>query len=282
LSEESLKPSALNFSALESRELGRTGEKVTTIGMGTWNMGNYSSPGQKADQIRALKKGIELGINLIDTAELYARGKSEEVVAEAIRGQRDKVFIATKVSENHLHHDDLISSCEASLRRLGVSQIDLYQVHWPSDTIPIKETMGAMEELVRAGKIRYIGVSNFDVKLTEEARASLSRSDVVSNQVEYSLSNRGVESDVLPYCEKEKMTLIAYSPLARGRIASSGVPKALLAKYNLTPAQAMLNWVTRSEQVVAIPKAADMGHLEQNASSVDVRMTESEYELISK
>jgi diketogulonate reductase-like aldo/keto reductase len=268
--------------ALEFRDLGRTGEKVTTIGMGTWNIGNYSSPDQKAAQVRALNRGIELGINLIDTAEIYSRGRSEEVVAEAIRGQRDKVFIATKVSAEHLHHDDLISSCEASLRRLGTSHIDLYQVHWPSDSIPIKETMGAMEELVRAGKVRFIGISNFDVKQTEEARASLSKNDVVSNQVEYSLSTRQVESDILPYCEKEKMTLIAYSPLARGRIATSGIPKELLAKYKMTPAQAMLNWVTRSEQVVAIPKAADIAHLEENASSVDVRMTESEYAQISR
>lgn len=245
-------------------------------------MGDYNGPDQKAAQVRALKRGIELGINLIDTAERYAMGKSEEVVAEAIRGQRDKVFIATKVSAEHLHRADVISSCEASLRRLGISHIDLYQVHWPSDSIPIKETMGAMEELVRAGKIRYIGVSNFDVKLTEEARASLSKSDVVSNQVEYSLSIREAESDILPYCEKEKMTLIAYSPLARGKIATPGIPKELLARYKMTPAQAMLNWVTRSEQVVAIPKAADVAHLEENAASVDVRMTKAEYAQISK
>jgi diketogulonate reductase-like aldo/keto reductase len=262
---------------LEFRELGRTGEKVSTIGMGTWNMGVYSSTDQKAAQVRALKRGIELGINLIDTAESYARGKSEEVVAEAIRGQRDKVFIATKVSAEHLRHDDLISSCEASLRRLGVSHIDLYQVHWPSDNIPIKETMGAMEELVHAGKIRYIGVSNFGVQLTEEARSALSKSDVVSNQVEYSLSNRWVESEMLPYCERQKMTLIAYSPLARGSIPEPAVSRTLLWKYNLTSAQAMLNWVTRSKQVVAIPKAADLAHLEENAASVGVRMTEAEY-----
>jgi diketogulonate reductase-like aldo/keto reductase len=208
---------------------------------------------------------------------MYATGKSEEVVAEAIKGRRDKVFLATKVSPEHLHYDDVVFSCGASLRRLGVSHIDLYQVHWPNTSIPIGETMRAMESLVHAGKVRYVGVSNFSVQQTEEARASLSGTDVVSNQVEYSLTSRAVEKDILPYCEKEKLSLIAYSPLAKGRIPPFRVPKELLSKYKLTAAQAMLNWVTRSDKVLAIPKAADIAHLEENASSVDVRMAESEY-----
>jgi aryl-alcohol dehydrogenase-like predicted oxidoreductase len=265
---------------MEYRELGHTGEKVSTIGMGTWKLGVYNGPDQKAAQVESLKRGLELGINLIDTAEMYATGKSEEVVAEAIKGQRDKAFVATKVSPEHLHHDDVISSCNASLRRLGILHIDLYQVHWPNPAIPIRETMRAMEELVRDGKVRYVGVSNFSVKQTNEARAALSKSDVVSNQVEYSLVNRSVEADIVPYCERERMTVIAYSPLARGRIHESSVPKKLLSKYGMTPAQAMLNWVTRSERVLAIPKAAYLAHLEQNARSVDVRMTETEYATI--
>jgi aryl-alcohol dehydrogenase-like predicted oxidoreductase len=266
---------------MEYRELGHTGEKVSTIGMGTWKFGVFSGPDQKAAQVKVLRRGLELGMNLIDTAEMYATGKSEEVVGEAIRGRRDKAFVATKVSPEHLHHDDVISSCDASLGRLGVSHIDLYQVHWPNPAIPIQETMHAMEELVRVGKVRYIGVSNFGVRLTEEARASLSKSDVVSNQVEYSLTNRGAESEIMPYCEREKMTLVAYSPLARGRIPEPAVPRPLLWKYKMTSAQAMLNWVTRNERVVAIPKAADTTHLEENASAVDVRMTQAEYAQIS-
>lgn len=262
---------------MEFRELGHTGEKVSTIGMGTWKMG---VAGQKSAEVKALRRGIELGINLIDTAERYGAGKSEEVVAEAIRGLRDKVLIATKVAPEHFNHDNVISSCEGSLRRLGVSQIDLYQLHWPSTTIPIRETIGAMEELVRAGKVRYIGVSNFSVQQTDEAQAGLSKSEIVANQVEYSLKNRAVESDILPYCNREKMSLIAYSPLAQGSIESK-IPKELLAKYKMTPAQMMLNWVTRDEQVLAIPKAADIAHLEQNASSVDARLTKVEYAQIS-
>jgi aryl-alcohol dehydrogenase-like predicted oxidoreductase len=265
---------------VEYRELGHTGEKVSTIGMGTWKMGVYRVPEEKAAQINTLRRGIELGMNLIDTAEMYGSGRSEELVAEAIRGQRDKVFIATKVSPEHLHYDSVISSCEASLRRLGISHIDLYQVHWPNPSIPVSETMYAMEELVRTGKIRYIGVSNFSPEQTDEARAALSKSDVVANQIVYSLGNPSVERSILPYCEKEKMSLIAYSPLDQGRFPESRIPKTLLSKYGMTPAQAVLNWVTRSERVVAIPKAANLAHLEENATAVNQRMTDAEYATI--
>ena len=262
---------------MEYRELGHTGEKVSTIGMGTWKMGVYTHPNQKAAQVYAVRRGIELGMNLIDTAEMYAAGKSEEVVAEAIRGRRDKVFLATKVSPEHLRYDNVISSCNASLRRLGVSHIDLYQVHWPNPRIPIAETMYAMEELVKTGKVRYIGVSNFSPEQTDEARAALSKNDIVANQIVYSLGNPSVERSILPYCEREKISLIAYSPLDQGRFPESRVPKAILEKYKMTPAQAILNWVTRNERVLAIPKAADLAHLEENASAVNQRMTEDEY-----
>ena len=266
---------------MEYRVLGRTKEKVSTVGMGTWRMGSYHSAEERDAQVRALKKGVELGMNFIDTAEIYAAGRSEEVVGEAVKGLRDRVFIASKVAPGHLHHDDVIRACRASLRRLGTSHIDLYQVHWPDSSVPINETMAAMEELARDGLIKHIGVSNFSVKETDGARAALRRSEIVSNQVEYSLTNRYAEPDILPYCRREKLTLIAYSPLARGRIAET-IPQALLRKYKMTPAQVMLNWVTRDEQVVAIPKAAGIGHLEENASSVSVRFAPAEYGLLVK
>jgi len=198
-----------------------------------------------------------------------------------VKGIRDQVIIASKVAPGHLHRDDVIQACKASLRRLAVRQIDLYQVHWPDSSVPIRETMSAMEELVRDGSIRHIGVSNFSVKETDDARAVLAKNELVSNQVEYSLSNRYAEPEILPYCRSEKLTLIAYSPLARGRIADT-IPQALLRKYNMTAAQAMLNWATRDEQVVAIPKAAAVGHLEENASSVSARFTLDEYKQISE
>ena len=266
---------------MEYRFLGRTGEKISAIGMGTWRIGSYHSAEERVAQVRALQKGVELGMNFIDTAEIYASGRSEEVVGEAVKELRDRVFIASKVAPGHLHHDDVIRACQASLQRLGTRHIDLYQVHWPDSSVPIKETMSAMEGLVKNGSIRHIGVSNFSVKETDDARAALAKSEIASNQVEYSLSNRYVEPDILPYCRKEKLTLIAYSPLARGRIADT-IPQALLRKYNMTPAQMMLNWVTRDEQVVAIPKAADIGHLEENAASVSTKLAPAEYGLLEK
>jgi len=264
---------------MESRRLGRTGERIPTIGMGTWRVGVYATLSEKAAQVKALRRGMELGCTLIDSAEMYADGRSEEVVAEAVGGDRKDVFLATKVSPENLHHDDVIEACSRSLRRLKTSYIDLYQVHWPNTKVPIRETMTAMEELVRDGKIRYIGVSNFSVGQTAEARAALPKSELVSNQVEYSLSSRKVEADILPYCEREKLTLIAYTPLARGNVPAAAVPQAVCRRYNLTPIQAMLNWVTRSESVAAIPKSSDIKHLEENAASVSVRFTEDEYRL---
>ena len=267
---------------MEYRHLGRTSEKVSTIGMGTWRVGVYSGHEERAKQVTALRKGVELGLNLIDTAEMYAAGRSEEVVGEAINGIREDVFIATKVSPDNLRHDAVISACEGSLRRLGISHIDLYQIHWPNPSVPIKETMRAMEELVHDGKVRYIGVSNFSVQETNEARAALSNNEVISNQVEYSLTSRAVEADILPYCSREKISLIAYSPLARGNIPGSSIPKALQYKYTMTPAQIMLNWVTRNKQVLAIPKSTNLVHLQENASSSTPRFTDSEYQQIAK
>jgi diketogulonate reductase-like aldo/keto reductase len=265
---------------VEYRQLGRTKEKISTIGMGTWRIGSYSGPEERNRQVEALRRGVELGMNLIDTAEVYGSGRSEEVVGEAIKGIRDDVFIATKVAQSNLHYDDVIRACRGSLRRLGVPYIDLYQVHWPNPSVPIKETMSAMEKLVEDGLVRYIGVSNFGVPETEAARATLTKNELVSNQVEYSLRNRFVEPEVLPYCIKENVTLIAYSPLARGNIADF-VPKVLLERYRLTPAQVMLNWVTRNDHIVAIPKAATVHHVEENASSVSVRFHQSEYDQIA-
>ena len=243
-------------------------------------MGVFANEEGRKSQVRALRLGIDLGMNLIDTAEVYAGGKSEEVVADAMAGVREKVFLATKVSRDNLRHDAVLAACERSLRRLKTSYIDLYHVHWPNPSVPIQDTMHAMEELVESGKVRYIGVSNFGVELLEAARSSLSKNEVVSNQVEYSLLNRSVESELLPYLKHEHTTLIAYSPLGRGNIRSD-FPRGMLEKYALSPAQSMLSWVTRDEHVVAIPKAENLDHVRENASSVSRRLTPREYESIA-
>ena len=265
---------------MERRELGKTGEKVPVLGMGTWQVGD--SQDERSSEIQALRKGIGLGMNMIDTAEMYGYGKAESLVGQTIKGIRDDVFVATKASPENFGYDRLLASCEASIKRLGVKHIDLYQLHWPSNSIPIQETMKAMEELVSRGKVRYIGVSNFSVSQTTQAREALPRSELTSNQVRYSLAHREIEGQLLPFCRKEKITVIAYSPLNVGRLTTSKIPSGLLEKYGMTPAQIMLNWVTYDEDVVAIPKATNLQHIEEDAAALNPRLSADDYRTLSK
>jgi diketogulonate reductase-like aldo/keto reductase len=267
---------------MEHRTLGKTNEKVPLIGMGTWAMGNRPSGSERSNEIEALRRGTDLGMSLIDTAEMYGYGKCERLVAEAIRDRRDDVFVATKISPDHFHYDDVLESCEASLQRLSVKSIDLYQLHWPNPRIPIKETMRAMEQLVSLGKIRYIGVSNFSIEQTMEAQESLSKNEVVSNQVRYSITSRSIEHSLLPYLERENITVIAYSPLDTGRLPQSRIPKEMLDKYGMTAAQVMLSWVVQKERIIAIPKAAQIKHVEENAETSDVRLSNDDYKRLSE
>jgi diketogulonate reductase-like aldo/keto reductase len=267
---------------LDKRPLGRTGEKIPVLGMGTWEVGDTQNEGRLLE-IQAIRKGVDLGMTMIDTAEIYGDGNAERLVGQAVKDIRDDVFIATKVSPQHLHYDDVLSACENSIRRMDIGYIDLYQIHWPSPQVPIGETMKAMEELVSRGKIRYIGVSNFSVAETEAAMEALPRSEVASNQVRYSLTHRSIESELLPFCEKAKLTMIAYQPLDRGRLPPSRkIPQGLLDKYSMTPAQLMLNWVTYKESVVAIPKSSRVEHVEENAAAVSRRMTGDDYQVLSR
>ena len=266
---------------MESQGARKDWREDPVVGMGTWALGN-SSGEQRREEIKALQKGIELGMKFIDTAEVYGHGRSESLVGDAIRDYRDEVFLATKVAPENFAHDDIIRSCETSIQRLGVKFVDLYQLHWPNPRIPIQETMRAMEELVATGKTRYIGVSNFSVEQTIQAQESLPRSELVSNQVRYSITSRSIETDLLPFCEKERITVIAYSPLDTGDIPIGRIPKDMLAKYEMTPAQLMLNWVTYMDPVVAIPKAGRVSHVEENARSIDVRISRTDYQALSK
>ena len=248
-------------------ELGKTGEKVPAIGFGTWKLGN--------EGIDAIKRSIELGANFIDTAEMYG---NETIVGRAIKGA--DAFIATKVSPHHLHYDDVIKACNTSMQLLGVKQIDLYQIHWPNPTIPIKETMKAMEKLVDDGKIRYIGVSNFSLSELNEAQSAMSKYDIVSNQVEYNIMVRGIENDLLPFCRKEHITIIAYSPLARGAVFKEKKVYELLnelaGKYGKSIAQISLNYLIADGGVVAIPKASDPKHVEENVGAADFTMSKED------
>jgi len=237
--------------------------------------------------IQALRLGMDLQMKFIDTAEMYGAGHSEEVVARALEGRRDRVFVASKVSPRHFSYDDVLAAAKRSLKRLGLKQMDLYQLHWPSSKIPISETMRAMEKLVSDGLTRYIGVSNFSVEQMREAQESLSHEKIVSNQVEFSLIDRSVEARILPYCQKEGLTLIAYSPLGQGKIprgkgSSFKVLDEMAEKSGKSRNQVALAWVLQHDPVVAIPKAADMDHVKENAEVADWKLDEEDYQRLAK
>jgi diketogulonate reductase-like aldo/keto reductase len=255
-------------------------------------MGGRESPDYRDDErlIEAIRYAVELGMNHIDTAEMYAAGHAEELVGEAVKQfSRDEVFIATKVWPSNLRYEDVIHSCRRSLERLQLKYVDLYMVHWPNPRIPLQETMKAMEKLVKDGLIRYIGVSNFDVELLEEAMNALKREEIVANQVEYSLEAREVERELIPFCERNGITVTAYTPLGKGRIpaeASSNTPRGkilaeMAQRYGKTPVQIALNWVIWRPNVITIPKAARKEHLEENAGAAGWRLTEEDYKRLS-
>src|SRR2546426_1428888 len=273
---------------MQFRPLGRTHESVPVVGLGTWGIGGEMGPDSSRDEagIEALRLGLDLEMKFIDTAEMYGAGHSEEVVARALVGRRDRVFVASKVSPRHFAYDDVLAAAKRSLERLGLKQMDLYQLHWPNPRIPISETMRAMEKLVADGLVRHIGVSNFSVEQMKEAQQSLSQEKIVSNQVEFSLIDRSVEAGILQYCQKEGLTLIAYSPLGQGKIprgrgSSFKVLDEIAEKLNKSRNQVALNWVLQHDSVVAIPKAADTDHVKENAGVTDWKLDSEEHQRIS-
>ncbi len=261
------------------KSLGSTGIKVPEIGLGTWQYGGGVEP---------LRKGLSLGAFLIDTAELYG---TEGVVGEAVKGWRDKVFIATKVSGAHLRHDDVLRAAENSLKMLRTNTIDLYQIHYPNPRVPIKETMRAMETLVDRKFVRFIGVSNFSVGELQEASNSMEKYGIVSNQVQYHLMDREIEESLLPYCEKNDITILAYSPLARGRLTSKsmirhrsamGVLQAIANETGKTMAQVALNWCNAKPNVVSIPKSDKVERVVENCQASGWRLSSEQSASLDK
>jgi len=269
---------------MDYKELGKSGVKVPVLGLGTWGIGGFSSKHVGGDDqaVRALRLGLELEMRFIDTAEMYASGHSEEVVAGAVATERANVFIASKVSGENLSYERVLRSCESSLRRLQIGYIDLYQVHWPNPSIPVAETMKAMERLLAEGKIRHIGVSNFSVRQTREAQTALSKVDLASNQVEYSLLDRSIEQDLLRFATDEHITIIAYSPVGRGQVAKGGrgrrweVLEQIARKYGKTKVQVALNWLIVKDPVVAIPKAVSLDHVKENAGAAGWKLNQED------
>lgn len=267
------------------RTLGNTPVKLPVIGQGFTQVGSYESMTEEKDRsrIEALRYGIELGFNFLDTAELYGGGHSEEVVGKAVRGMRERVFIASKFNAEHGSFQGVIRAAEGSLRRLQTDYLDLYQMHWPNPEIPIDETLRALHSLVEQGKVRFIGVSNFTVSELAYARLASSL-PIVSNQMEYNLFERSVEKEMLPYCQREGVTLLAYSPLDRGGILKEEPPLRLLqslaGKYQKTVVQITLNWLLSHQQVIALVKAGSREHIIENAQATTFKLESEDIALI--
>jgi diketogulonate reductase-like aldo/keto reductase len=254
------------------RKFGWTGLDVPVIGMGTWMIEGRSRDAERR-AIEALRLGLDLGMNHIDTAEMYGNGRVEELVAEAVDGQREKVFLVSKVLPSNASYEGTLKACERSLKRLKTDFIDLYLLHWPSSQHPIEETMRAMERLVDEGMIKFIGVSNFDVEQLREVQKALVKHRIACNQVLYHLAYRGIERELLPYCAENGIAIVGYSPFGHGNFLSShsrgGKVLAEIAKrQNRTVRQVALNFLTRDSNLFTIPKAGNPDHIRDNSGAV--------------
>lgn len=248
------------------------GTEVPPLGQGTWRMGERGA--DRRAEAAALRLGLDLGMALIDTAEMYAEGGAEEVVAEAVAGRRDEAFLVSKVYPHNAGGSRLEAACERSLKRLRVDTIDLYLLHWRGN-VPLTDTVEGFERMRAAGKIRRWGVSNLDVDDLEELGDALG--DCAANQVLYSLENRGIEHDLLPFCRGRGMPVMAYSPVGQGgALLRHPALRAVAARHGATPAQVAIAWTLRAPGVVSIPKASDPEHVRLNAAARDLRLTESD------
>jgi diketogulonate reductase-like aldo/keto reductase len=250
-----------------------SGEVVPVLGQGTWQLGE--DPRRRADEIAALRLGLDLGMTLIDTAELYGGGAAEELTAEAISGRRDEVFLVTKVLPQHASVRGTISACEGSLHRLKTDRIDLYLLHWRGD-IPLQETLHAFAALVKAGKTRFWGVSNFDVDDLKELYSLAGGDGVVTDQVLYNLTRRGIEWDLLPWCRRHGLPVMAYSPIEQGRLLSHPELRRIADRHHAVPAQIALAWVLQTAGVIAIPRTGKSAHVRDNRAALDIHLTQED------
>jgi len=254
------------------------GASVPRIGQGTWYMGEHAS--RKAEEISALKLGVELGMDMIDTAEMYGDGRAESLVGEAIRGIRDEVFLVSKVYPHNAGNGRLDRSCEASLNRLGTDHLDLYLLHWKGN-IPLEETVEGMEQLVSQGKIARWGVSNLDTKDMKELLRISEGTHCVTNQVLYHLGSRGIEYELLPWQKSRRMPVMAYSPLAqagtlRKGLVENATVQEIAREHHASPLQILLAWTIRQGDVVAIPKASSREHIIENAAAGAIKLTDDQ------
>jgi len=245
------------------------GEQVPAFGLGTWNIGDTRS--QRAEEIATLRAGLDAGATLIDTAEMYGEGRSEELVGEAITGRRDEVFLVTKVYPHNASRKGVPAACERSLKRLKTDRLDLYLLHWRG-SVPLEETVIGFEELRRAGKIRLWGVSNFDTDDMEELFEVPDGPNCATNQVLYNVTRRGPEYDLLPWMTERGMPLMAYSPIEQGRIPRRGALQKVAEKHGASAFQIALAWLLQKPGVIAIPKAASPEHVRDNRRALEIRL----------
>jgi len=247
----------------------RTGENVAALGQGTWRMGEDRR--KHSQEVTALQLGLDLGMTLIDTAEMYGDGGAEQVVGEAIRGRRDEVFLVSKVLPENASRHGTVAACERSLKRLATEQIDLYLLHWPGSH-PLAETLQGFQELVQQGKIRHWGVSNFYVDDMEQLTQLPGGDAAVTNQVLYNLTRRGIEWDLRPWCQRNNVSIMAYSPIEQGRLLSHDSLDVVAKRHGASRAQIALAWVLNSG-AIAIPRARTDAHVRENRAVLNIHLT---------
>jgi aldehyde reductase len=246
------------------------GETIPAFGMGTWRMGEKRT--LRSREVAALRHGIELGVRLIDTAEMYGEGTAETLIAEAIGGRRDEIFLVSKVYPHNASRRGAIAACERSLQRLRTDRVDLYLLHWRG-SVPLAETVAAFEQLKRDGKIRHWGVSNLDLKEMTELVSVENGGAVATNQVLYNLERRGTEWELLPWLRSHGISIMAYSPIEQGRLLQRSGLTRLARESGMTAAQMAIAWLLAQEGVIVIPKSSDPGRLEENYAALDIRLT---------
>lgn len=247
-----------------------SGEVVPAFGVGTWRMGEARA--RRAQELASIRLAIDLGVKLIDTAEMYGEGEAERIVGEAVAGRRDGLFIVSKVYPHNASRAGTVAACERSLKRLGIDCLDLYLLHWPGN-VPIAETLGAFQALREAGKIRHYGVSNFDTEEMAEAWDAPGGRDIAVNQVLYNLSRRGIEWSLLPWQRERRIATMAYSPLEQARILREPALKHFAAAHGMTPAQAALRWLLAQEDMIVIPKTSNAERLKENLGALGAPLT---------
>jgi len=250
-----------------------SGEQVPAFGLGTWHMGEDRR--LVAAETAAVRLGIELGMNLIDTAEMYGNGHAEEIVAEASAGLRDGLFIVSKVLPYNASKKGVVEACERSLKRLKTDRIDLYLLHWRG-SVPLPETLAGFERLQREGKIRHHGVSNFNLDDMKEWVGLSGGEAVASNQILYNLSRRGPEFELIPWCRERRISIMAYSPLEQGRMLGNRGLQQVAARHGATAAQVALAWLLRQEGMIVIPKATQPEHARENRAALDLRLSDAD------